>query len=308
MNKKLILAPMAGVTDNVFRDICYRFGAFLTFTEMVSAKGLFYSSDETASLLAPSGNHPEGAQIFGSDPEIIASQIKKPIFDCFDVIDINMGCPAKKIISNGEGSALMKNIPLACSIAAEAVKATNKPVTVKIRAGFIDKNCVSFAKEIEKTGIAAITIHGRTCAQAYRGKADLDAIKEVKEAVKIPVIANGDVIDGASAKKMLEYTNCDAVMIGRGAQGRPWIFSEIDAFLNGKEFTLTNKQKLDIAAEHGVRLARERGEYTAMLQMRKHLSWYTHGFFSAAQIRNKINSVNDIDSFLELIEQIKSYY
>ena len=308
MNKKLILAPMAGVTDSVFRDICYRFGAFLTFTEMVSAKGLFYASDETASLLTPSGNHPEGAQIFGSDAEIIASQIKKPVFDCFDVIDINMGCPAKKIISNGEGSSLMKNIPLACSIAKEAVRATNKPVTVKIRAGFDEKNCVRFAKEIQKTGIAAITIHGRTCAQAYRGKADLDAIKEVKEASNIPVIANGDIVDGSSAKKMFDYTNCDAIMIGRGAQGRPWIFAEIDAFLNGKEFTLTNKEKLDVAAEHGVRLARERGEHTAMLQMRKHLSWYTHGFFSAAQIRNTINTISSVDAFLELIEQIKSYY
>lgn len=308
MNKKLILAPMAGVTDNVFRDICYRYGAFLTFTEMVSAKGLYYQSNETASLLAPSGNHPEGAQIFGSDPEIIASQIKKPIFDSFDVIDINMGCPAKKIISNGEGSALMSNIPLACEIAKQAVQATSKPVTIKIRAGFMDKNCVEFAKSISKTGIAAITIHGRTCSQAYHGKADLDAIKEVKEAVNIPVIANGDVVDGISAKKMLEYTQCDAVMIGRGAQGKPWIFAEIDAFLNGKEFNITTREKLDIAAEHGTRLAREHGEHTAMLQMRKHLSWYTHGFFSATQIRNNINTVTSVNSFLELIEQIKSYY
>lgn len=308
MNKKLILAPMAGVTDNVFRDICHRFGAFLSFTEMVSAKGLYYGSDESSSLLLPSGNHPEGAQVFGSDAQIIAQQIKMPVFDAFDVIDINMGCPAKKIISNGEGSALMANIPLACSIAREAVMATNKPVTVKIRAGFTEKNCIEFAKEIEKTGIAAITVHGRTCAQAYHGKADLDAIKEVKEAVKIPVIANGDVVDGQSCKQMLAYTSCDAVMIGRGAQGRPWIFAEIDAYLSGKSFEISLGQRLDIAAEHGVRLAKVRGEKTAMLQMRKHLSWYTHGFYSAAQIRNKINTISSVDSFLELIEQIKANY
>lgn len=300
--KKIILAPMAGVTDSVFRDICYRYGADVTFTEMVSAKGLYYNSSDTAELLVPSGNHPEGAQVFGSDPEIIASQLKSKFFEPFDIIDINMGCPARKIISGGDGSALMKDIPLACEVASMAVKAVNKPVTVKIRAGFDEMNAVKFAKALEETGISAITVHGRTTMQAYRGKANLDIIKEVKEAVKIPVYGNGDVVDGVSCLKMLSYTGCDGVMVGRGAQGTPWIFAEIKAFLEGKNFSVSNSEIFTIAREHGTRLASERGERVAMLQMRKHLSWYTRGFHNAAHIRETINNISSLEKFNELID------
>ncbi len=305
LKNKLILAPMAGVTDSVYRKLCFDFGAALTVTEMVSAKGLYYASEATGDLLEPSGTHPEAAQIFGSDPEIMAKQLSHHYFEAFDIIDINMGCPARKIISNGEGSALMKDIPLAKKIVAACVSATNKPVTVKFRAGW-DSFCADkMAVACEEAGAKAVTVHGRTTMQAYSGKADLDAIKRVKESVKIPVIANGDVTGGISAKKMLEYTGCDAIMIGRAAQGRPWIFAEINAFLENKDFTLTHLQKLDIALQHGLNLIKLKGEHTAMLQMRKHMAWYTHGMRNAAKIRSSITNLKTEKDFIALIDDLK---
>ncbi len=305
LKNKLILAPMAGVTDSVYRDICFNFGAALTVTEMVSAKGLYYASEATADLLEPSHTHPESAQIFGSDPEIMARELSHPFFEPFDIIDINMGCPARKIISNNEGSALMKDIPLAKEIVSACVNATKKPVTVKFRAGW-DSFCADkMARACEEAGAKAITIHGRTTTQGYSGKADLDSIKRVKESVNIPVIGNGDITGGISAKKMLDYTGCDALMIGRAAQGKPWIFAEINAFLNGEEFQFTHIQKIDIAFEHGMRLIERKGEYTAMLQMRKHMAWYTHGMRNAAQIRAKITNIKTKEDFLSLIQMLK---
>jgi len=305
LKNKLILAPMAGVTDPVFRRLCYRFGASLTYTEMVSAKGLFYNSDATEELLEPTGIHPEGAQLFGSVPEIMAKEIASPLLEPFDIIDINMGCPARKIICNGEGSALMKDIPLAKEIISACVSAVNKPVTVKMRAGFDGFYAEKLAVASEEAGAAAITVHGRTTLQGYSGKADLEIIKRVKESVSIPVIGNGDVFDGASAEKMLAYTGCDAVMIGRGAEGRPWIFSEINSFLEGSAFTLSREEKLDIALEHGLSLAELRGEHTAMLQMRKHIAWYTHGMRNAASIRGSICSISTVKEFTDLISLLK---
>lgn len=305
LKNKLILAPMAGVTDSVYRDICQNFGAALTVTEMVSAKGLYYASEATKDLLAFSGTHPESAQIFGSDPEIMAKQLSHPYFEPFDIIDINMGCPARKIISNNEGSALMKDIPLAKEIVSACVSTTKKPVTVKFRAGW-DSFCADkMALACEDAGAKAVTVHGRTTLQAYSGKADLDAIKRVKESVKIPVIGNGDITGGVSAKKMLEYTGCDAIMIGRAAQGRPWIFAEINAFLKGEDFSLSHLEKLDIALEHGLRLIALKGEHTAMLQMRKHMAWYTHGMRNAAQIRASITALKTKEDFLALINMLK---
>ncbi len=306
LKNKLILAPMAGVTDSIYRKLCYAFGAALTVTEMVSAKGLFYSSEATGDLLEPSHTHPEAAQIFGNDPEIMAKELSHPFFKPFDIIDINMGCPARKIVSNFEGSALMKDIPLAKEIVAACVKATDKPVTVKFRAGWDNFCADKMAKACEEAGASAVTIHARTTMQAYSGKADLDAIKRVKESISIPVIGNGDITGGMSAKKMLEYTKCDAIMIGRAAQGRPWIFSEINAFLNNETFSLSHIEKLDIALEHGLNLIKLKGEHTAMLQMRKHMSWYTHGMRNASKIRSSITNLKTDKDLINLIDELKT--
>lgn len=307
MNEKklLVLGPMAGVTDPVFRSICARFGADVTVTEMVSAKGLFYGSENTADLLKPSGHRPESAQIFGSSPEIMARQLSLPCFEPFDVIDINMGCPAKKIVSNGEGSALMKNVPLAEDIVSACVNGTDKPVTVKMRLGW-DSFCADkLARAVERAGAKAIAVHGRTTVQGYSGKADWNAIRCVKESVNIPVIANGDVFDGESARELLKISKCDGIMVGRGAQGRPWIFSEILACLSDTEFNISLSEKLDIALEHGENLAKLRGERTAMLQMRKHIAWYTHGMHCAAKIRGSMQNIETLDQLRSLITRLR---
>ena len=307
LKNKLILAPMAGITDSVYRKLCFDFGAALTVTEMISCKGLFYNNQATGELLEPSLTHPEAAQIFGNDPEIMAKELSHSYFEPYDIIDINMGCPAKKIVTNFEGSALMKDIPLAKEIVIACKENTNKPVTVKIRAGW-DSFCADkMASALEEAGVDAITVHGRTTEQYYSGKSNLDYIRSVKESVKIPVIGNGDITDGVSAKKMLEYTGCDALMIGRAAQGRPWIFSEILAYLNGKEFSLTHKEKLDIILRHGLELIEHKGEKTAMLQMRKHLSWYTHGMRNASKIRNSITTIKNRQDFIDLIKTFDAF-
>lgn len=307
LKNKLILAPMAGITDNVFRKMCYDFGAALTVTEMISCKGLYYNSKATGELLQPSFTHPEAAQIFGNDPEIMAKELNHPFFEPYDIIDINMGCPARKIVTNNEGSALIKDIPLAKEIVSACKESTKKPVTVKIRAGW-DSFCGDkMAMALEEAGADAITIHGRTTLQGYSGKANLDYIKAVKESVSIPVIANGDITGGKSAVNMLEYTGCDALMIGRASLGRPWIFGEILSYLNNTGFYLSHKQKLDIALMHGRELVKHKGEKTAMLQMRKHIAWYTHGMRNAAKIRASITVLKTLKEFEKLIDELACY-
>ncbi len=302
----LFLAPLAGFSDFAMRDICISFGAGLTFTEMVSCKGLFYNSEATKDLLKPTGLHPEGAQVFGSDPEIMAKELKHPYFEPFDIIDINMGCPARKIITNLEGSALLNDIPLAKEIVSACKEATNKPVTVKMRIGWDSFIGDKVAKALEEAGADALTVHGRTTMQGYSGKASLEYIKKVKDAVKIPVIANGDITGGITATKMLTETGADAIMIGRAAQGRPWIFKEILDYFENTEFKLSHQEKLDIALRHGLTLIQEKGERTATQQMRKHIAWYTHGMRNGAKIRASIMAIKTQEDFIKLIDDLRA--
>lgn len=293
----LILAPMAGVTDLAFRSICIDMGADAGVTEMVSAKALFFDNEKTSELLltAPNENI-KIVQIFGHETEIMAKICASSYLKKFDIIDINMGCPAPKIVSNGDGSALMKDINLAREIITRCVKATSKPITVKFRSGFSKDtiNAIEFAKMCEKAGVKAITIHGRTREQMYSGNVDLDIIKAVKKSVKIPVIASGDVVDIDSYKKTLEYTKCDAVMIGRGSLGNPEIFAK----LTGNK---TIKTRYEIIKKH-VNLLRENYKDNFIGgHMKKHFLWYLKGYTGAGAIKCKVATEPSVDKTLEII-------
>ena len=301
-----ILAPMAGVTDLPFRLLCKEQGAGLLCMEMVSAKAIQYKNKNTEALLEI---HPEeqpvSLQLFGSEPDVI-SEIAKQIEELpFAILDINMGCPVPKIVRNGEGSALMKEPKLVHEIVSKTVKAIQKPVTVKIRKGFDDTsiNAVEIAKIIEDAGAAAVAVHGRTREQYYSGKADWDIIRQVKEAVSIPVIGNGDVVSGESAVAMMAQTGCDGVMIGRGAQGNPWIFSEL------LEYERTGvmpkrpgmSEMKDMMLRHARLQIQYKGEYLGIREMRKHISWYTSGLQNSAKLRGMINGVESYDELVELL-------
>lgn len=305
LKNQLVLAPMAGVTDAVFRDICVSFGAALTFTEMVSAKSLMYNNKNAKELLY---NHnsavPCGVQLFGHEPEVIARQIASEELKGYPIIDINMGCPAPKIVNNGDGSALMRTPDLAYEIMRQAVAAADVPVTVKIRAGYDEDsiNAPYMAYLAQKAGISAITIHGRTTKMGYSGRADLNIIKEVVNAVTIPVIGNGDITDGESALAMLEKTGCSAVMIARGAQGQPWIFEEALAALEGRPYTPPGlEDRLQVIRRHARELAALKGEAIAMKQFRKHLAWYTKGMKGAARLRNQITQISTLQEAEEIL-------
>lgn len=309
LDSPVILAPMAGVTDLPFRLLCRKLGAGLVCMEMVSAKAIYYNNKNTEELLEI---HPEESptslQLFGSDPDIVAEMAKRIEERPFSILDFNMGCPVPKVVNNGEGSALMKNPKLVEEILTKLVKAVDKPVTVKIRKGFDEENvnAVEIAKIAEAAGASAIAVHGRTRAQYYSGQADWNIIREVKEAVKIPVIGNGDVTDGASAKKLLDETGCDGVMIGRAAQGNPWIFREVAAYLETGE-TLerpSNAEKKDVILRHAALLSDVKGEYTAVREMRKHLAWYTAGMPHSARFRGMINSMETMDELLTGVDEI----
>ncbi len=306
LENNLILAPMAGVTDLPFRLLCKEQGAGLLCMEMVSAKAIYYNNRNTESLMEIDERElPVSLQLFGSDADIMSEMAKKIEEKPFAILDINMGCPVPKVAGNGEGSALMKNPALVREIVSKVVKAIEKPVTVKIRKGFDDTsvNAVEIARIIEDCGAAAVAVHGRTREQYYSGQADWDIIRQVKEAVAIPVIGNGDVTGPESAKKMLEETGVDGIMIGRAARGNPWIFKQISEYL--KTGTLLPKPSLEEVREMMLRHARMqlecKGEYTGIREMRKHVAWYTAGYPNSARLRAKINEVETYEELTALL-------
>ncbi len=304
----LVLAPMAGVTDLSYRKLCKEQGCGLVVTEMVSAKAILYKNRNTQELLRiRDEERPAAVQLFGSDAGIMGEIAQVVSEGNCDLIDVNMGCPVPKIVNNGEGSALLKEPKKVEAILTAMVKRSKKPVTVKIRKGFNDAsvNAVEIAKIAEGCGVAAVAVHGRTREQFYSGKADWEIIRQVKEAVKIPVIGNGDVYGAKEAKAMLDLTGCDGVMIGRGAKGNPWIFSQILHYLETGE-VLPGPSVLEIKAmilRHGQLLSEDKGEFTAMREMRKHMAWYTAGLPHSAALRNEINLVETLEEMAGLMER-----
>ena len=292
---RLFLAPMAGVTDTAFRLICREFGCGMVYTEMVSAKGLYYSNERTEGLMAlHPDEHPAGIQIFGSDPLIMARMAEKITESEGDLIDINMGCPAPKIVKNGEGCALMRRPELVKSIVREVVKAAGKPVTIKIRKGWDEAsvNAVEIAKIAEGEGASAVTVHGRTREQFYAGHADWEVIANVKRSLSIPVIGNGDIFTPQAAKAMLEQTGCDGIMVARGAQGNPWIFRRISEYLcSGVVLPEPDAgQRVIMAVRHLKMICEMKGEGLGVREMRKHIPWYLKGLRDSAAIKQAVNS------------------
>ncbi len=302
----VVLAPMAGITDLPFRTLCKEFGAGYMYTELISAKGLMYENENTHKLLEINKKeHPVAVQIFGSDKNVLSTVAKKLDSEDFDILDINMGCPAPKIIRNGEGSALMKNPKLIGEIVKNVVMATKKPVTVKIRKGFdLDSvNAVEVAQIAEYNGASCVAVHGRTRSQFYSGRSDIEIIKAVKSAVNIPVIGNGDIVTPQDAKHMLDYTNCDAVMIGRASEGNPWIFKEVIHYLKTGELLEkpTLEEKVMLSLRHAKMLIEYKGLYTGIREMRKHIGWYTKGMPKSAELRSKINKTESYEEMEKLM-------
>ena len=308
----VFLAPMAGITDIVFRGLCKELGCGLVYSEMVSDKGLYYGSSNTEDLMKISSlEKPIAIQVFGNDPKIMASACE--IFNARDdicMVDINMGCPVHKIVKNGEGSALMKTPKLAAQIIREMKKVSIKPVTVKFRKAFDSSsvNAVEFAKYMEDAGVDAITVHGRTREQMYEGKADWDIIRQVKENVKVPVTGNGDVFSVDDALSIKKITNCDAIMIARGAMGNPWIFREIAQAINGEEVIYpTPMEKIDMCIRHLDLAVKYYEEIKAVREMRKHTAWYIKGLNNCSVIKNKINTIKDYDEVRQVLLDYKEY-
>ena len=305
----VFLAPMAGIADRAFRELCINYGAGYTVSEMVSSKGLTMGDKKSGELLTLGEiENPAGVQIFGDNPEIMAQAAKMCIKYHPNIIDINMGCPAPKIAMNGGGASLMKNPLLAGEIIKAVSKAVDIPVTVKIRKGWDDENitAVELAKIAEKNGAAAITVHGRTRMQMYSGKVDYDIIAKVKKAVDIPVIANGDIVDEQSAAIMFEKTNCDAIMIGRGALGNPWIFRRINAYLNECRVLpdVSINEKMVVMLKHIQKIIEYKGEYPAMREARHHAAYYTKGIRGGAALRKEISTFEHFEQLEELAYKI----
>ena len=306
LDNNVILAPMAGGTDLPYRVLCREQGCGLVCMEMVSAKAVLYKNRNTKELLeVDPRERPVSLQLFGSDPEILSKIAGELEEGPYDIFDINMGCPVPKIVKNGEGSALMRNPKLVEEILSAMVRTLKKPVTVKIRKGFDDSsvNAVEIAKIAEGCGVSAIAVHGRTREQYYSGRADWDIIRQVKEAVSIPVIGNGDVFTPEDAKRMVEETGCDGIMVARGAKGNPWIFREIAEYLEtGRKPPRPSADELKaMILRHGQMMLEFKGETAGMREMRKHVAWYTAGYPNSAALRNDINTVSTMDELTALI-------
>lgn len=312
VENEVFLAPMAGVTDLPFRLICKELGCGLLYTEMINAKALCYDDKNTKKMLnILDEEHPVAVQIFGSEPEFMGkvAQILNDYPN--EILDINMGCPAPKVVKNGDGSALMRNPKLAGQVLDQVVKNSKKPVTLKIRKGWDDNsiNALEIAKIAEDRGICAITIHGRTREQYYSGQADWDIIGEVKSQISIPVIGNGDVTSVEDAIRIKDHTGCDAIMIGRGAQGNPWIFKRIDHYMKtGQLLDPPSKdEKIDIAIKHMGLAIKEHGEYVAVREMRKHIGWYLKGMKHSARFRDQINHMVTAKEVIDTLDQYRNY-
>ena len=309
LDNRVFLSPMAGVTDLPFRLICKQKGCGMLYTEMINAKALCYNDENTKKMTKiEDEEHPIVIQIFGSEPEYMGRATEILNSHPNEILDINMGCPAPKVVKNGDGSALMRNPKLAEEVMKAVVKNSTKPVTLKIRKGWDDQsiNAVEIAKIAEQSGISAVAIHGRTREQYYSGKADWDIIKEIKDAISIPVIGNGDVFEIEDAINMLEKTNCDAIMIGRGAQGNPWIFNRINHYMETGEILPkpTAEEKINTAIEHMKLAVEEHGEYVAVREMRKHIGWYIKGLKNSARYRDEINKLTDSEGVIMKLREL----